>query len=444
MQKKIVALAVAGLSTAAFAQTNVTIYGVADVSGQGFNQSNVKNGANGVDGGNLFAVQSNSSLIGFKGTEDLGNGLKALFQAETELNLAGNRNTDNGARTNTGVGYGSTTSVFTNLRDSYVGVSSKYGSGMAGYLSTPLRATLTSFDVMPGATGSSQIDKQMAAMRIGGADYSTSIRATGIAYALPTMYGFNGSIAYTGSNNNGGSNATNPTSCSTAVSACSIAPQSAFGFNLGWTGYGVNVQGAFQQNNNSVTPNYATGSISGNTVNGLSAPTSGQFGNFTSYLIGAAYTGVPGLKLSTAYIRNTLGTNGTASLPNTGAATIAADGTVTYASKTGANVTQGAGKVTNNQLFAGASYRMGNWEPRISATWSSDVNGSNYQQLGSRQWTANVGYFLSKRTQVYGLVSNLNNSANQNYTFGQQTNGMGTTGLGSNLFTYGAGMRTTF
>ena len=62
MQKKIVALAVAGLSTAAFAQTNVTIYGVADVSGQGINQSNVKRavGASaGADGGNVFSVQSN-------------------------------------------------------------------------------------------------------------------------------------------------------------------------------------------------------------------------------------------------------------------------------------------------------------------------------------------------------------------------------------------------
>ena len=370
----------------------------------------------------------------------MGNGLKALFQAETELNLAGNRNTNNGTTSN-GVAYGSSTSVFTNLRDSYVGVSSKFGTGMAGYISTPLRSTLTSFDVMPGATGSSQIDKQMAAMRIGGADYSTSIRATAIAYALPTMYGFNGSIAYTGSNNNMGSNATNPANCSTSVSACSVAPQSAFGLNLGWTGYGVNIAGAFQQNNNSVTPNYTTGSVSGSTVSGFNAPTSGSFGNYTSYLIGAAYTGIAGLKLSTAYIRNTLGTNNTASLPNTAAINLST-GAVTAAN--GANVTQGAGKVTNNQLYAGASYRMGNWEPRVSATWSSDVNGSNYQQLGSRQWTANVGYYVSKRTQFYGLVSNLNNSANQNYTFGQQTNGTGTTGLGSNLFTYGAGMRTTF
>jgi predicted porin len=106
----------------------------------------------------------------------------------------------------------------------------------------------------------------------------------------------------------------------------------------------------------------------------------------------------------------------------------------------------GAGKLTNNQLFAGVSYRFGNWEPRVSATWSSDLDGSNVQQLGSRQWTLNTGYYLSKRTQVYGLISNLNNSANQDYNFGQATVGLGsqTQARGSNMFTYGAGLRTTF
>jgi len=410
MQKKIVALAVAGLSTAAFAQTNVTIYGVADVSGQGFNQSNVKNAAAGYDGGNVFGVQSNSSLLGFKGTEDLGNGLKALFQAETELNLAGNRNTNNGT-TNTGVMVQTKTSMFTGLRDSYVGVSSKYGTGMAGYLSTPFRSSLVSFDVMPGATGSSQIDVQMGSIRAHNVGYSSAIRGTAVAYAMPTLYGFDASIAYTGSNNNGTTNSTDASSCTGSVSACTITPQSAFGFNLGWTGYGVNVKGAFQQANNNPTANTPAGSNSGN------------YGDYTSYLVGAMYTGVQNLKLSTMYVRNTLGTNGVTAL-----------------------TTAGAGKVTNNQLFAGASYRMGNWEPRVSATWSSDVNGSNYQQLGSRQWTANLGYYLSKRTQVYGLVSNLNNSANQNYNFGQATVNLGsqTNVLGANMFTYGAGMRTTF
>jgi len=135
------------------------------------------------------------------------------------------------------------------------------------------------------------------------------------------------------------------------------------------------------------------------------------------------YTGVQNLKLSGVYVRNTLGTNGVTSV-----------------------TTSGAGKLSNNQWWMGASYRMGNWEPRVSASFSSDLDGSSVQQLGSRQWTANLGYYLSKRTQVYGLISNLNNSANQTFTFGQQTSSLGSsaTTSGSNLFTYGMGMRTTF
>ncbi len=416
MQKKIVALAVAGLSTAAFAQTNVTIYGVADVSGQGYNQSNVKNGtsANGYNGGNTMNIQSNSSLIGFKGTEDLGNGLKALFQAETTLYLAG---TSSGAGFGTGNLFGTT-----GMRDSFVGLNSKYGTVLAGYLSTPFRSSLTSFDVMPGATGASQRDKQMGSMRFGSVDglqLSSAIRATAIAYAMPTLYGFDASIAYTGSNNNGTNNTTQLKDCNTSAtdaSACTATPQSAFSVNLGWTGYGVNLKGAFQQANTS----FSSAQGSGNLTN------PNNVGDYTSYLVGAMYTGVQNLKVSGVYLRNTLGTNGVTDL-----------------------TTSGAGKISNNQFYLGTSYRMGNWEPRLSATWSSDVDGSNIQQMGSRQWTANLGYYLSKRTQVYGLISNLNNSANQNYTFGQQASNLGVPSssgstYGSNLFTYGMGMRTTF
>ena len=409
MKKTLVATAVAGLSATALAQTNVTIYGVADVSGQGYSASQSK--ATTDASGNVFALQSNSSLLGFKGTEDLGNGLKALFQAETAVNLTGNQVHSD---TTTGSAFGSGNGgLFNTMRDTYVGLSSKYGTVMGGYISTPFRASLTSFAVEPGATGSMTIDKQMGAMRFGynNVQFASSVRATAVAYAMPTFYGIDGSIAYTGSNNNGTSNSTSVTGCTdNSVSACTVTPQSAFSFNLGWTGYGVNVKGAFSQFNNNATP--------GTTP---ATSTNGNYGDYTSYLVGAMYTGVPGLKTSIVYNRNTLGTNGTVN-----------------------TVSNGAGKLTNNQLYAGASYRWGNWEPSLSATWSSDVNGATTQQLGSRQWQARAGYYLSKRTQVYGLVSNLNNSANQNYTFGQQTASMGTGAPGMNLFTYGAGMRTSF
>jgi predicted porin len=416
MQKKIVALAVAGLSTAAFAQTNVTIYGTADLSGQGISQSNVKDGTasnNGYNGGSVFALQSNSSFIGFKGTEDLGNGLKALFQYESGVNLAGVSTSANGTHPGAIVPGGN--GLLGGQRDTFIALSSKYGTAQGGFLSTPFRSALIGFAVEPGATGSMSIEKQMGSMRFGNYNttFSSAFRAAAVAYAMPTLYGFDASIAYTGSNNNGTSNSTAIGESGGSTTATTAPPQSVWGLNLGWTGYGVNIKGAFQQANNQF-----------NTAAGSSAITNpGAIGDYTSYLIGAAYTGVPGLKLSTVYVRNTLGTNGANTL-----------------------TTNGAGKITNNQLYAGVGYRWGNWEPTLSATWSGDTDGASDQQNGSRQWQLRTGYYLSKRTQVYGLISNLNNSANQNFTFGQQTSTLGANTLttGSNLFTYGMGMRTNF
>lgn len=81
MQKKFIALAVAALASgAAFAQSNVTVYGVADA---GFEYGDYGNGSK-------FRVQSGQSAgsrIGFKGEEALGNGLTALFTLEMGISL---------------------------------------------------------------------------------------------------------------------------------------------------------------------------------------------------------------------------------------------------------------------------------------------------------------------------------------------------------------------
>ena len=79
MQKKIIALAVAGLvSGAAFAQSNVTVYGIVDMGYQySFDNKldNVK-AMHDIKSGGL-----DGSRVGVKGVEDLGNGLKAEFDA---------------------------------------------------------------------------------------------------------------------------------------------------------------------------------------------------------------------------------------------------------------------------------------------------------------------------------------------------------------------------
>ena len=102
MQKKLIALAVAGLaSTGAFAQANVTVYGVADASFDVVKTSNATS-----DLGNTTRVSTNSSLIGFKGAEALGNGLTAVFQYESGVGFD-----------NSGSSYG----LLGTQRDSYVG-----------------------------------------------------------------------------------------------------------------------------------------------------------------------------------------------------------------------------------------------------------------------------------------------------------------------------------
>ena len=87
MSKKIIALALAALAPAAAmaADSNVTIYGIIDYgfasrgsNDDGQNQTRGRNGrlnefAGGISAGNR---------IGFKGSEDLGNGLKAIFEIE--------------------------------------------------------------------------------------------------------------------------------------------------------------------------------------------------------------------------------------------------------------------------------------------------------------------------------------------------------------------------
>ncbi|MBS1136460.1 MAG: hypothetical protein H6R11_414, partial [Proteobacteria bacterium] len=140
MQKKLIALAIAGLATApAFAQTNVTIYGVADltqeyVDGKGAQDIGPISGSS-LDIQGRSRLTSNSSLLGFRGTEDLGNGLKAIFQFETGISAD--------------TGMGTTFSA----RDTFVGLTSGWGTLVGGNLTHPLRNMGAKVSMSPGATG---------------------------------------------------------------------------------------------------------------------------------------------------------------------------------------------------------------------------------------------------------------------------------------------------
>ncbi|QLQ26267.1 MAG: porin [Dechloromonas sp.] len=203
MQKKLIALAVAGLaSTAAFAQTNVVVYGVADgtfdyvwTSGRDVESSTAitNTTANGPVGvGNTVRtsafsntrqsadfdgntrVSANSSYLGFKGSEDLGNGLKAIFQYEMGLDFT------------------SGNSALTANRDSFVGLShANAGTVVLGNLTGPTRALGAALDVFPGATGiganSAMIGKIAGSMLKSVPTYTRSVSGGTVANPILTV-----------------------------------------------------------------------------------------------------------------------------------------------------------------------------------------------------------------------------------------------------------------
>jgi len=108
MQKKIIALAVASLASgAALAQTNVTMYGIVD-AGYLYSSGNQPGGGTNTFSGISSGISA-GNRIGFKGSEALGNGLKAVFTLEYGLDID----------TNQGVGTGGL-----NARQQFVGLAS--------------------------------------------------------------------------------------------------------------------------------------------------------------------------------------------------------------------------------------------------------------------------------------------------------------------------------
>ena len=144
MQKKVIALAVAALASGAvMAQSNITVYGIADVVGTSFNTNNAVAGSmknqRGFDDGAV------GSPIGFKGMEDLGSGLKAEFNYELGIAPTNNINQTGTASGTVGTGTASTTVSTTgatlnnfNTRQAYIALTSDVvGQFAVGRFQTP-------------------------------------------------------------------------------------------------------------------------------------------------------------------------------------------------------------------------------------------------------------------------------------------------------------------
>ena len=182
MNKKLIALAVAGvtLAPAVMAQTAnpVTLYGRVYLT-----LNTVNANGSGVPGGvatqpisRRSSVADESSLIGVRGTEDLGGGLKAFFQVESAAPV------DAGGGT------------FAS-RNSAVGLQGGFGSVLIGRWDTPMKTLFLANDPAGQLSISSPL-AMLGTAATGGSTPFNRRQDNSVQYWTPNINGFSGRLLY--------------------------------------------------------------------------------------------------------------------------------------------------------------------------------------------------------------------------------------------------------
>ncbi|MBA2673800.1 porin [Ramlibacter sp.] len=163
-------------SAGAFAQSSVTLYGIVDTGIE-----RASNGA-GISVNRLVSGQGSSSRLGFRGTEDLGGGMRAIFNLEAGVN------TDNGSGAAAGGGL-----MFN--RQSWVGLAGDWGQITFGRQFRPEARAVFGMDPFDAGSVASPPNTYS----------NTGFRAdNAIIYETPRMGGFVGRVMYALGENAGG------------------------------------------------------------------------------------------------------------------------------------------------------------------------------------------------------------------------------------------------
>ena len=166
MKKSLIALAVLAASGAAMAQSSVTLYGVVDT---GLTYSKGEESVYGMThvGGNV------NSRLGFRGVEDLGNGLKATFNLEAGMGVDdGNNYMD---KDSNGMAF---------RRTSTVGLAGNFGEVRLGRMLTSSYLAVSRYD----AFGDTGIGASLA-WNVGQTGYAARTE-NAISYSSPNFSGF--------------------------------------------------------------------------------------------------------------------------------------------------------------------------------------------------------------------------------------------------------------
>ncbi|HXU92330.1 MAG TPA: porin [Gallionella sp.] len=384
MQKKILVLALAAaVSAPAFADnSNVTIYGVANVS---YDITNTGSDTAGNPGFSSNKVSSNTSRLGLKGSEDLGDGLSAIWQIESLIQID-----------NSGAGNGLAT------RNTFAGLSSNTaGTVLLGRHDTPYNLSTRKLDLFADGIADNRSilgggrSATAATVTAGTATVGASFdgrQPDVVAYISPTLSGFTGAAAY----------------------VAGAEGQTAAGQNKGnaWSAAGwYNVDALY------ASLAYEVHNLGTAATGTIAAPVAALAGKKESaWKLGLSYK-IDALTANFAYEKIS---------DDFGAA--------------------GANSLGHHAYYLGGKYAFGNDAVKLAY---SKAGSNATASTGARQISVGYDHSLSKRTTVYVQYTQLHNDANGDYQLSANGTGVPalpapTSTGGSKPSAFSLGLKHTF
>ena len=351
-QKKLIVVALAAAITlpvqALADNANVTIYGMANLS---FDMTD--NGNNGTPGTSTNKVSSNASRLGFKGAEDLGDGLSAVWQLESRVDM------DNAGGT-----FGT--------RNTFAGLKSEsLGQLVLGRHDTPYKIATRRLDIFGDTMGDNRalmggsIKGKNSALQFDGRPNDVAM------YTSPSMNGFTVAASYIAG-------------AELATAASNIKGQT-------WSLAGMYDNGplfaslAYQVNDVGST---ATGNNAGGVVAGTTGVKESAWKAGLGYKLEAIEAGLVYEKTNDNF--------------NTASSV--------QACTSGSTATDCYG---HNAWYLSGKYKLPSGAAKLAYAKAGDLG--NKASSGASQWVAGYDHNLSKRTTLYAIYTKLSNNTNASY-----------------------------
>ena len=376
MKKTLITLAVLAAATGvAQAQSSVVIYGTVD-AGFVSERGGVNGNVNKLDSG-----IGSASRLGFKGTEDLGSGLSALFVLESGFNV------DNGQQDVAGTLFN---------RQAYVGLSSKTaGTVTLGRQYTPWYNTLSKV-ADPFAAGYAGSAKNLFPA-------NTTRTSNTVLYTSPNFNGFDADVAYSAANNG-----------QESLVSSKIGRQ--MGASVGYANGPLNARLAYN-----TTSNESATSNKGSARNWLAAANY-DFAVAKAFLAYGVNKGDNSATYNSGLSNNNFLANGQAYVNK--------DSLNAYGYQAAAPSTDSA------NLLIGATVPVGP-AGTVMASYIK-TNDKTNANADADQWALGYSYALSKRTSTYASYAKIKNKNGAVYTVGNNGN------VGSGDKAFNVGVRHSF